>query len=419
MKSICQFFVLTLVLTSFVNAQDSSPTPTPEPTPLARIDVLEEQKKLIEKETELLKAKREYLKEFAEAAGNDNTTRETSGGKIGFGTEADPIIETIDLSYDAVIEIADEIDRTIGPFKGNYDRYVLFYEPDFMALSRYRLYREEARRALLNYEELVKAVEAEAKRQDARRLQAESTDKMAASLVTALSMPEIAGSAVRSVAGLISLFRTDTTITQSKNIVDQKSLNAVVAGKLLKSGKVPIYNPEQFVPEYDLGISKENSFYQTVSRLRAAVGYVDYLEDAAKTAPPSTQSSPSFKRVLASIRIMKRQLDQLSFDIEPDLFPEKPEDKAALTEFRAMVRAERLDDFLTSGGRVGIVKLRLLSSGGSRRERRNLLLGSRTDYSGSAVVELSLYDLDGTLRISEIVKHHTGFRKVRVVKQSP
>lgn len=416
MKSIYQFLILTLVLVACVNAQDGPPPPSPEPTPMSRVDLLEEQKKLIQKETELLKAKREYLKEFAEAAGADNTTRDTSGGKISFATEADPFIEAIDLSYDAVIEIADEIDRTIGPLKGNYDRFVLFYEPDFMALSRYRLYREEARLALLNYEELVKAVDEEAKRQDARRYQAESTDKSAANLVTALSMPGIAGAAVKSVAGLISLFRTDTTITQSKNIVDQKSLNAVVAGKLLRSAKVPIYNPEQFVPEYDIGISKENSFYQTVSRLRAAVGYVDYLEDAAKTAPSSTQSSPSFKRLLASIRIVKGQLDQLSFDIEPDVFPDKPEEKAALTEFRSMVRAERLDDFFSSGGRTGIVKVRLLSSGGSRRERRNLLLGSRTDYSGSAVVELSLYDVDGTLRISEIVKHHTGFRKVRVVK---
>ena len=390
---------------------------TPSPTPIPRIDVLDEEKKLIEKETELVRARTAYLKAYAEAAGSGGVTRDNSGGKTQFDNEnGKAILETVALSYEAIEEIAGRVDTRIKPFMGNYDRIVLFYEPDFLALSRYRLYREEARLALANYEELIKAVEAEAKKQqDDRTVNIESIDKSGGgnALITGFGMPGIAGAAVKSVADLISLFRTDRTITQSVNVVDTKSLNAVIAGILLKSESTkPIYNPEQFVPEYDIGIGDPNSFYQTVSRLRAAAGYVDYLVEASEHLPPKQQKSDSMTRLIASIKIVKKQFDLLAFKIEQDPIPETPDEKAVYTEFRSMVRAEKLDRFLTAANaRTAILKVRLLTSGGSRRESRNLLLGSKTDYSGSAVIELSLYDTDGTMRVSEVMLHHTGFRK--------
>ncbi len=420
MKRTLFIAVTMIILAISAAAQGGTPTPTPAATPIPRIDVLEEQKKLIEKETELLKARTEYLKAYADAAGNSSVTRDSSGGKTAFATDEKPILETVALSYEAIDEIADKVDGRIRPFMGNYDRIVLFYEPDFLALSRYRLYREEARLALANYEALIKAIEEEAKKPvDEKVIETESTDKRDGNpLITALSMPGIAGAAVKSVADLISLFRTDKTITQSVNVVDAKSLNAVVAGTLLQNGGgKPIYNPEQFVPEYDIGIGDPNSFYQTVSRLRASAGYVDYLLEAAEHAAPRQQKSESFARLLASIKIVKRQLDLLSFKIEQDPIPETPAEKADFTEFRSMVRAEKLDRFFgAANGRTGILKVRLLSSGGSRRESRNLILGTKTDFSGSAVIELALYDTDGTMRVSEVMLHHTGFRKYRTQK---
>ena len=395
---------------------------TPSPTPIPRIDVLDEEKKLIEKETELVKARTAYLKAYAEAAGSGGVTRDNSGGKTQFENEnGKAILETVALSYEAIEEIAGRVDTRIKPFMGNYDRIVLFYEPDFLALSRYRLYREEARLALANYEELIKAVEAEAKKQqEDRTVNIESIDKSGGgnALITGFGMPGIAGAAVKSVADLISLFRTDRTITQSVNVVDTKSLNAVIAGILLKSENTkPIYNPEQFVPEYDIGIGDPNSFYQTVSRLRAAAGYVDYLVEASEHLPPKQQKSDSMTRLIASIKSVKKQFDLLAFKIEQDPIPETSDERAVYTEFRSMVRAEKLDRFLTAANaRTAILKVRLLTSGGSRRESRNLLLGSKTDYSGSAVIELSLYDTDGTMRVSEVMLHHTGFRKYRTQK---
>ncbi len=84
-----------------------------------------------------------------------------------------------------------------------------------------------------------------------------------------------------------------------------------------------------------------------------------------------------------------------------------------------MVRAEKLDRFIRpepgSSGKTAILLVRLLKSGGSRRESRNLIMGTKTDYSGSAFVEVALYDSDGALLVSDVFNYHTGFRKFKSV----
>jgi hypothetical protein len=84
------------------------------------------------------------------------------------------------------------------------------------------------------------------------------------------------------------------------------------------------------------------------------------------------------------------------------------------SDLRQLVRAEKLDRFIrqTGGSKVGILKLRSLASGGSRRETRNLFLGNKIRYSGSVTLELLLFDIDGMLQASEIFSLHTGFKKL-------
>ncbi|HMT07938.1 MAG TPA: hypothetical protein PKA82_08035 [Pyrinomonadaceae bacterium] len=416
MKSILPtLFVLPLFA---VVCFSQEPSPTPAPTPIPQSVLIEEQKKLYELQTQLLKAQTEYLKAYADAAGNSSISRDTAGGKITYKYEDKPIFEVIDLSYDALDEIAGKAGDRIRPFSAGYERIVIFDDRDFAALSRYRMYREEARLALANYEKLMKDIEAFAESDQKRNpINLESTDQVRQNpLITALGSISIAESALKSAAQLISLFRTETEITQSKVEIDQRTVNTVMAGVLLKDGRLKVYNSSQFVPEYDLAFNDPQSFYRILSELRAAAAVIFYLEEAAKTGTPREKNDPDAARLIARIRMMKSQLNLLSFSIEPDPIPEKDDEKKAFTEFRSMVRAEKLDKFIKGGGNVGILKLNVLSSGGSHRERKNILLGTRNDYSGSTVIELALYDLDGTMRVSEVMKHHTGFRKYKVQK---
>lgn len=415
MKRILTTLVILNALAWFAFSQE--PSPTPVPTLVPQSVLLEEQKKLVELQTQLLKAQIDYLKAFTDASGNSSASRDNTGGKISYKTDDKPIFEVIDLSYDSLNEVSVRVRDRIAPLSTNYDRIVIFDEQDFAALSRYRMYREEARLALANYEKLLKELEAYAAAyRKENSFQIESIDGKRNPLITTLGLPGIASSAIKSVAELMSLFRSDTEITQSRLQIEQRTVNSVMAGVLVGDGRIKVYNSAQFVPEYDLGIDDQESFYQTVSKLRAAFAIVLYLEEAASKEKPTERGDPDFARLLASIRMMKRQLNMLSFAIEPDPIPEKENEKAVYTEFRSMVRAEKLDRFITAGRNVGILKLKVLSSGGSHREKKNLLLGTRNDYSGSVVIEVALYDLDGTMRVSEVMKHHTGFRKYKVEK---
>ena len=56
--------------------------------------------------------------------------------------------------------------------------------------------------------------------------------------------------------------------------------------------------------------------------------------------------------------------------------------------------------------------MRSLASGGSLKETRNIFFGNKIRYSGSVTIEVQIFDVDGTLRLSDIFSGHTGFRKL-------
>ena len=388
----------------------------PPSTP-AEGESVEAREERIREEIRLLEARIKYLNTIRSAAGTSNITAATSGGSTTFATAAQPNLETVSLSYEALLEISQMIDRDLKPIVSQYRGLVIYHEPDFLALTRYRLYREQVRMALANYESIVKRIEEEAGvTEPVGRVRPKSVRAFGAEgFVTALSAPSIATSAIKSVAELASLFRTDQTITQSRDVVDKDSLGTVVAGTFLKANpNLTVYHPEQFVPEYELGIRDETSLYTQLSRINAAEAYLNYFLDEVKKLPAPERESPPLSRIIAAAKVVQEQISNLGFTEKRGVGEPNAQGPPRVSELRQMIRAEKLDRILTRpDSRVGIMKLRLLSSGGARREKRNLLLGGKTDYSGSAVVEVALYDADGTMRASEVFSYHTGFRKFR------
>ena len=421
MKNLALISIFIFAFASGIFAQTPAATPTAGET-------LEEREQRIRDEMKVLEARLKYLETIRKAAGSSDITAATSGGSTTFATATVPNLETVSLSYEALLEISQMIDRELKPTVSQYRGLVLYHEPDFLALTRYRLYREQVRMALANYEAVVKRIEEEAQSGSNERMNETTRPKSVRSfggeaLVTALSAPSIATSALKSFAELASLFRTDTTITQSRDVVDRDSLGAVVAGTFLKANpNLIVYHPEQFVPEYELGVRDENSLYSQVSRINAAEAYLNYFLDEVEKLPAAERDAPPLNRIIAAAKVVQTQIRDLGFS--------KPEERAGgnqnsegpprISEFRQMMRAEKLDRMLgRTDAKVGVLKLRLLSSGGARREKRNLLLGGKTDYSGSAVVEVALYDADGTMRASEVFSYHTGFRKFKTNGKQP
>jgi len=465
-------------------AQDGTPTPTPSSTPSEadrRIADLAKEKARLEAETAVIEARNaryaalraafegETAKEGGAGGSNSNQGGNSGrpSGKITVQKDglAEPDPQVTALSYVALSELSKRFSELVGPTILNYDRIVFYYKTDFEALSRYRLYRGQVKLALRNqklwlekYEELKKLEEKERaeraaaanallEKQQAAQKQGKSnvvgimkteSDTLdrgrGFSLADFGGMIPTAGTAIKAVADLVSLFRSDQTISLTKTTIGQSSLSAEFADKMLEmKPSLFVYNPEEFVPEFTQGDNSVGSkapldlcsgdvnrlFFQDIVCLNDAKAPLELFVLWASKLSQAEQSSPRVSYLTEYAKMVKVQLDLLSFDVKPDPLPPTPEGTKVQTEFRSMVRAEKLEEVLTQGDpkKIGIIVIKDIGSGGSRRENRNLLLGTKIDYSGTAVIEISLYDLDGRIRASKVLSHHTGFRKFPTQKQ--
>jgi hypothetical protein len=394
---------------------------------------MEDQIQQLKKVNDLLKEQQEYFDNIKKAAGGGKVTRDTSGGRTQYDGDG-PIFESVALSYSAARELAQHVDSELKPSLGSYRAIVIYYDKDFDSLVRYRLLCEQIRVALANYEAIVTRVNegidesAVAGMTESLRIRSLRQTRGSGALLTGLNIPSISTEVIGSVGQLLSLFRSDTTITQTKDVISNDSLGTIMAGVLLKSNpQLTVFHPAQFSPEYDLGVGEETSLYSQLSRVNAAESYVKYFLDETGKLPPSETGKPALARIIAAANVVGNQIRTVSAPFVSNTRGLDSSDKTGLSELRQMLRAEKLDHVLKTGsvrygseptsGKVGILKLKVLSSGGSRRETKSLLFGGKTDFSGQAIIEVALYDSDGSLRASEIFSHHTGFRKLDKEKQ--
>src|SRR6185436_9733590 len=75
----------------------------------------------------------------------------------------------------------------------------------------------------------------------------------------------------------------------------------------------------------------------------------------------------------------------------------KVNEASALAPLANIIRGERTQDLLSADG-VWILYLKSVHVGGEVRTRRNLITGSKLDYSGAAIVNYILFDRQGTVR---------------------
>jgi hypothetical protein len=405
-----------LGVAAFVPGQSPSPTPTSE----ERLAELQRQIELLKKQQEFEKAKSDLanqrLKEIIEALPK-NTGLKVPESKTTFSDEAKPSAETSALSYDALKAISEQIASAMQPVTSQYTGIVIHNDADFTALAKYRVYKSQSTAALKNFEAWRKKVEQAASRNGSGGddIRIKSWDPIA----SAISFPTIATAVAGSVGELLSLFRTETAISESTDTIDGKALGTAIAHQLKKAnGGLKVLYPEAFVPEYDLESEGRESILIRVSEINQAFVEVTSFLAWANKLTDAQRSSISV--LVEEARIVKGQLQALAVTNEDVGGDESRGDDAdnrprqQYSDLRQLVRAEKVDRFIRqgTGGRIGILKVRSLASGGSRRETRNLFLGNKIRYSGSVTLELLLFDMDGMLQASEIFSAHTGFKRL-------
>ncbi len=402
-----------------------------------RLTKMQQELDLLKKQMEFEKAKSDLanqrLREIRDSIPKSSVT--PLSGRTTYGDEKEANFESITLSFEALKEISVKISADLKTDVDKYSGLVLYNEPDFVSLGKYRLYRSQVRIALKNYELLIELLRkltfpsALPNAREGGKFRLKNSDP----LMTALSIPSIGTSYATSIAELFSVFRSETTITQTLGKVDDASLGAVMANEIKKGNpNVKIYFPQAFVAEYNLDEEGEDSLFRQITQINAANFILSEVILQIAKLPEAEQNKQEIKDTVALAEIVKKQLQSVAIDSRSatataaETEGEAP--KTSLSEFRQLVRAEKLDQFLlsktySSAGKVsakqtdeekiGILKLRVLSSGGSRRETRNLFLGNKMDFSGSVVVEVFLFDADGELKKSDVYSLHTGFRKMQ------
>jgi hypothetical protein len=260
----------------------------------------------------------------------------------------------------------------------------------------------------------------------------EKSSSSTGSLLTLFSLPALATGLTGSIADTLAMFRSETFITQSSNTVDESALSTAMANALVKGNPgINIFMPAAFVPEYDIASEGSDSILIRISDINQA--YVDVSEFLAQANDLSAADKAKVQAVIDSAEKMKDHLRALAIGGEriggqpraaatPGGGNKSDDDDArvAYSDLRGLIRAEKLERFLRHGAtsigsptgpKVGILKVRGLASGGSRRETRNLIFGNKIRYSGSLTFEVQLFDVDGYVRVSEIFSGYTGFRK--------
>ena len=438
-------------------SQSAAATPDPQVSALqAQIELLQKQKEYEKLQSDI---QEQRLKSLLDVTRNGAKPPEN---QTTYKPEERPSAEVSALSYDALNELSQQIVRQITAVTGRYSAIVVYNDNDFLTLAKYRLYRHQSDIALANYKKLKDDLAAAAGKagvvdcdnaansSDARcqggRRGMWSLPEMgtkAAGGVSALqslfAAPAIATSLTGSVADLMAMFRSETIITPSRDTVDQSSLATAMGSALLANNRdMKILVPAAFLPEYDLDVEGRESILMRVSDVNQA--YADISDFLSNTGDLAPLEKKHLQDIINRAEALRATLQGLSIGAEriggqtrgevaqvPSAVQSTPSSSSApYSDLRSLIRAEKIERFLRQGGKaigdpngpkVGILKVSPIASGGSRRETRNLIFGNKIRYSGALTFQVQVFDVDGTLRSSDVFSGYTGFRKFEPIKK--
>jgi len=329
----------------------------------------------------------------------DDEANKTLKGEIKVEDKANTFeTESVALSYEALSILAKQISSKLQVGAGAFNQVVIYSEPDFQSLVQYRIFESQAGPALDAYDFLLKT-------ESTNRGEKSSLSRGIASEV--LELPVIGTAFVKSAIDFLSLFRTDTAITNKKVTIEETALGALVANEMrFTRPNFTVYFPGAYIPEDDWEPADENSVLTQLTKLYAYQAIAkeilaDYDQTAAAEKPKHL-----YHQKIPALKALNEQVARLLANYE------NRQGENAGNRLRELVRAEQLNRMLESDPKTGILQLKVLDAGGSERITRNLILGSKIRHSGSAIVEYLLFDKTGVLRSSEVFYYHTGFQKM-------
>ncbi|MCU1267899.1 MAG: hypothetical protein JWM21_4217 [Acidobacteria bacterium] len=419
-KIILCLFCLFLFAGGSLSARSQEPsaqaTPTPDPELLKARRELDLQKL----RTEAAEQKKKERAANLPDASNDPANK-TLEGKITVEDKSNTFeIESVALSYESLSIIAREISGQVQNGIGDFNQLVIYSDTDFPNLVQYRFFESQAIPALDAYDYL---------------LNKDHVKKGRGMGSEILSMPTIGTSFVKSAIDLISLFRTDTTISNRKVVIDETALGALVARELRSARpNYKVYFPKAYLPVYNWDPSDENSVLTQMTKLYSYQEVVKVVLEDYKDTAAAEKDKHVYHKQIPALTALNEQVNHLLANYrtkEGDPDTNRPAESAAnhsgesasgrsgeyaTSPIGSLLRAEALNQMLNSDPKTGVLQLKVLAAGGTEQTTRNLILGSKIRHSGSAIIEYLLFDQNGVLHSSEVLYHHTGFQKMQTAR---
>jgi hypothetical protein len=248
-------------------------------------------------------------------------------------------------------------------------------------------------------------------------------------------------STLQSVIQLISLFRTDSTITTVPVSIDIDALAAQLGHCLQTSSPAPII-------EYPSSLTAENSpvlqafgemgvqqnivsphlvdIDALVASLTTRQGEIEEQikkqlplgtppsDELSKIATLATQKSKDDQQVrinrLTGLRQRIAALDPIATALDKSL--QTIDDKTGVAPLSAIVKTEILIEELNNPSTYG-VQLKIVAGGGATKIDKNLFTGSKLSQLGGAIFVTTLTNSDGRILFTNLSKGFLGYSRLK------
>jgi len=247
-------------------------------------------------------------------------------------------------------------------------------------------------------------------------------------------------STVQTLIQLISLFRTETTITSASIGLDIDALSAQLGHALQSSSFAPIVEYPSLLSVSDSPaiqalhqMSEKQSLVSpdtlNIDTLVAQVNtrQVAVEEQIKQQLPLGTPPSEEISKILVLATKMAKDdqqvnlnrltdlrqrlvtFDQLAIGIDKSL--QTPDEKTGATALSAILKAEALLLELDRPNTYSML-IKVVAAGGATKIDRNLFTGSKIRHLGGAVFVITLADREGTILFTNVPRGFLGYSKL-------
>ncbi len=350
------------------------------------------------------------------------------------------------LSYQALFNVADTMVERILEKQSGMKSVIICGSEEchdlIQARLAYTVYDSETRELIAAYEQLnapagelvakLKEVPISPSYQTSRVYTAngdvrENVDGLTQTIGSIEGLVTQSGSAITSVFSLINMLRNTTiTIDSSSVKVDDSVLTTAIASRL--KSRPETANTNVYLPQYaqmaNVAVA-DSEVYKSYRKLTTLLRTAESF-DAAISLHSELRVEPEDAATIATLRTLNLRTNAFLQSLAAGAPPVQslPDDTVApyslqparpdFAVLEALIMGEKFDAMLGEGGMI--LRVKIIELIGTQMTKNNLVMGKSVKFSGSATVQYVLTDSNGRLVFANTEIFHSGFKKMKEIR---